>query len=1327
MEKFTGSVTNIIQDKEGYLWFTSWDGLYKFDGYEITVFGERNYQPLLDKKIATIMEHSNGQLWIGTDNNGIFIYDKKSDSFEHLTQNSESARTLDIQRITSFSEDDYGNVWIGTQGNGLVFYNISDKIFTEYTQKEFGSIFNAQLFQDLVVSVHYDANGYIWFGTMQGLGCMDIKTKEVFLLSGKEYIGVYSIYQTEDNDIWCSNMQGLFTVSFKNKSLRGEIITELLSNKKSYIKKSYSDEDRLWFMTANQIYAIDLKTKQIQDVEEFKTNTSFSAIFEDQAGVLWVGTHFGVYSLDLFKKPIQPLLNEIIDPVAAIEEIDQKIWLGTIDGKLYYEKDKTITGASNYVQHQHRFEQITGIAEYDNSTWVSTAGKGVVHLDNTSAKIIHQYTTQKEIVNLFVMSVAKSNYDNSLWIGFWDSGISYYDKELDRFASLNTGKGRELLSMPIVKIYPEKEGELWIGTRGKGLWNVKYNKDYVITDVEQFNVQTPTMNTSLISDIVEKDHKTLLVATENGLFEFIKNRKSFSQKNVPAKLLKATISSIVKTPNNKIWGTTLTNAFEWKDGNYFTYSTEDGLLNERYYNKSKKLTSKGNILLGGEKGVDMLKVPDFIENPYKVEPVISRFYLNEREIHPQEKIDAKVILKDEINKTEELFLTHDQNSFSFYLSTLNYSKGEKKVFRYILENLDKEWVQTTEDKHIISYNGLMPGKYQLKIKAANVDGIWSDEVKTLTINISPIWYKSTLAYIFYLVMFIGLITYIMMWWRRKVHKANEEKYEHLKMRDEKVEYERKVNFFTNLSHELRTPLTLVLGPIEQIAKNNTVQSALQEPLGIAYRNAQRLLRLTDQLMFLTKSQHGQMHLNIKLENTNTVIKDATDAFKHIAKRKKINYTINFLDTLQENIYLDKVMLEAVMYNILSNAFKYNVDNGGVWVNVSTVDFESIQNKLYNYTGNAPSKYSNRYLSVEIKDSGIGINKEDIEIIFDRFYQVKSNTDTGSGIGLAFSKSIIEAMKGIIYVESELSLGSKFTLYIPSDDDFYSSEEKKNESSELVSKLLYSETEKLEFVKKSNEEVVSEKVDKEELILIVEKSNEIREYIASILEKEYKIMYAENGLDAYEKMLKYYPSLVISEIYLEGLDGLQLSGKIKSGEKTKNTPIILLSSNPDTQERIKALEAGADSFIAKPFSPKHMEVRVNQLLKSRSNILSSDKTSKKTKKKTNQKAEISFEDQTRKIIERNISEAEFSVPELAKEMDMSNIQFYRKMKAETGMPPVEFVRNIRLQKALELLKTSELNISEIAYEVGFNDPQYFRKSFKKQFGQTPTQYRKPIKN
>ncbi|NME72442.1 hybrid sensor histidine kinase/response regulator transcription factor [Flammeovirga aprica] len=1327
LPNFSGSVTEVIQDKEGYIWFASWDGLYKYDGYEITVFGERDYQPLLDKKIAAIMEHSNGQIWIGTDNNGIFIFDKKTDSFEHLTQNSESARTLNIQRITSFSEDENGNVWIGTQGNGLAFYNASEKIFKAYTQRELGDLFDRQLFQDLVISVHFDPNGYVWFGTMQGLGCFNVKTEEVALLTGDDFHGVYSIYQSEQNEIWCSNTQGVFTASFEQKELKGKVVKELINNNKSYLQPSPSKENTLWFMTANNVYSIDLKTKQIELNQEYTERTGFSAIFEDRTGVLWVGTHFGVYTLDLYKKPIKPLLQKEIDPVVAIEERNGKVWIGTITGKLYYEASDKSNGLGNYVQHDYRFEQITGIVSEGNNTWVSTAGKGVYQLNSTTAKITGTYKRSDKITNSYVMSVSKSDYDESLWVGFWDAGLAYYNAETDQFVSMTKGKGRVLLNVPIIKIYPVSKNEIWLGSRGQGLWKVMYDKNFTITKIEQFNVQTPTMNTSLVSDIVEKDNQTLLVATENGLFEFIKSRNHFSQKNIPHKLLKATISSIVKTPDNKIWGTTLTNAFEWKEEQFFTYTTEDGLLNERYYNKAKKLTSKGNVLFGGEKGVDLLRVPSFKENPYPVKPIISRFDLNGNEVHPNEKINSKVVFKDVIQNIEEINLNHDQNTFSFYLSTLNYTKGDKKVFRYKMEPLDKDWKETSGDKHVISYNGLMPGNYTLKIMAANVDGEWGEEVKELKINIIPIWYRSLTAYIIYALLFVGAMAYIMVWWRKKVHTANEEKYEHLKMRDEKIEYERKVNFFTNLSHELRTPLTLVLGPIEQIAKNSTVATETQEPLGIAYRNAQRLLRLTDQLMFLTKSQHGQMRLNVKKEATEVIIKDATDAFKHIAKKKKVNYTINFLPEVQEAVYIDKVMLEAVLYNILSNAFKYNVANGGVWVNVATVEFGEVQPKFVNYKGNLPQKYSRKYLSIEVKDSGIGINKEDLEIIFDRFYQVKTKNDVGSGIGLAFAKSIIEAMKGMIYVESEPSLGSKFTLIIPSDDDFYSMEDKENESSELVSKLLYSNTEKLQFVNKANQEVEKAKVEKEELILIVEKSEEIREYIASILEKEYKIMYADNGLDAYEKVLKYYPSLVIAEIYLEGMSGLQLAEKIKSGEKTKHTPLILLSSNPDTQERIKALEAGSDSFIAKPFSPKHMEVRVNQLLKMRSNILDIDKGDQKTKKKKKQVAEVSFEDQARKIIESNISEAEFSVPELAKEMDMSNIQFYRKMKAETGMPPVEFVRNIRLQKALELLKTSELNISEIAYEVGFNDPQYFRKSFKKQFGQTPTQYRKPIKS
>ncbi|TRX63740.1 hybrid sensor histidine kinase/response regulator transcription factor [Flammeovirga kamogawensis] len=1328
LANFSGSVTNIMQDSEGYIWFATWDGLYKYDGYQLTTFGEREYKPLLDKKISAVMEHSDGTIWIGTDNNGIFIYHKSSDSFEHLTEKSESARSLGIKRITSFAEDNLGNVWIGTQGNGLGYYSKSDGIFKIYTRRNFGNHFNAQIFQDLVLSVHYDHNGYLWFGTMQGLACLNIKTFELSLLTGKPFVGVYSIYQSESNDIWCSNMQGIFIAKFQNKALSGKVVKEIENNNKSYITPSLSQKNKLWYMTSEEVYAINTINYEVNDFQKYNSKSGFSAILEDRSGTLWVGTHFGVYMLDLFQKPIYPLFSDVVDPVVAIGEANDKVWVGTITGKLYFETPN-YQNKNKWGKSSQRFEQISAIVGRNNNVWVAAVGLGIYKLDNSSGKVKKFYSRSNELMNPYIMTMALNNYDGSLWGGSWDAGLTYYSDKDDRFYDFKTGLGRELFNTPIIKILPVSDEEVWIGTRGQGLWKLQYKKGFEITKLEQFNVRTPTMNTSLISDIIEYDNNSLLVATENGLFKFLRDKKHFSQKDIPNKLAKATISSIEKEKDNTIWGTTLTYVFEWKGDEIYTYTEADGLSNERYFNNAKLYTSKGDILFGGEKGVDVLNVINFNKNPYDVTPIITNFYLKDHVIHPKELVNGQILLADRIQNLEQINLKHDQNSFGFSLSSLNYSIGDKKVFTYKLEGLDKDWITAPNGKSLITYTGLMPGNYTFVVKALNVDGkISSKEVK-LKVNISPIWYRTTLAYVIYTISLIGILFLSMVWWRRKVLQANRDKYEHLKIRDEKIEYERKVNFFTNLSHELRTPLTLVLGPIEQISKNETVDVALQEPLGIAYRNAQRLLRLTDQLMFLTKSQHGQIGLNIKEEEIKFLLKDATDAFKHIAKRKGINYTVQLpIEDEGRSIYIDKVMLEAVLYNVLSNAFKYNVNNGGVWVNASLCVYADVQPKFESYQGNTPSKYSKQYLSIEIKDSGIGINKNDLAIIFDRFYQVKSKNDTGSGIGLAFAKSIIEVMNGIIYVESEPSLGSKFTLLIPADIDFYSKEQKEKDNLEEVSKLLYSTTEKLEFNSSKETTQQEEKVEKQELVLIVEKSTDIKEYIASILGKKYKIMYATNGLEAYEKVLKYFPSLVIAEIYLEQMDGLQLSQKIKSGEKTKNMPIILLSSNPDTQERIKTLEAGADSFISKPFTSKHIEVRVEQLLKVRANLSTAVTTQNKAVDKNKMSAgqSVSFEDQARKIVEGNISEIDFSVPELAKIMDMSTIQLYRKMKTETGMPPVEFVRNIRLQKALELLKTSELNISEIAYEVGFNDPQYFRKSFKKQFGQTPTQYRKPIK-
>jgi signal transduction histidine kinase/DNA-binding response OmpR family regulator len=676
-----------------------------------------------------------------------------------------------------------------------------------------------------------------------------------------------------------------------------------------------------------------------------------------------------------------------------------------------------------------------------------------------------------------------------------------------------------------------------------------------------------------------------------------------------------------------------------------------------------------------------------------------------------------------ISFVNEIILSSDQNIFSFRFSALDYNSPQSIQYIYELEGVDKDWIFSGKRRYA-AYTNLSPGTYYFRVKSTNSDGLWVNNIRSVKVIINSPWWKTGWAFAMYLVIIvIGLIAI-----RR--FELNRTRLRHeLKMREFEAHKFREIEniksrFFANLSHEFRTPLMLIKGPIEQLRSSN-IKSDTKKIYDIIYRNTEKLHLLIDQLLELSQLEAESIPLKARKENLVTQLKGIFYSFRSIAEQK--NILIEF-ESVQETIcaWIDRDKLEKIITNILSNAFKFTPEGGMITLLVKA-------NKIGD----------EEFALVKISDTGIGIPKEKLSRIFDRFFQVDDSSGRafgGSGIGLSLVKELVDLHKWKIELESEVSRGTSFIISIPLSDNYLSDHQKvldessnhlkddNNKQNEIIDEeSSYTKTaDNLTNYFRSELElttITSEKSKTIPTMLIVEDSEDIREYIKSLLLKDYKIVEAENGETGLKVASETEPDIIISDIMMPGMDGMEFCKKIKTDLATSHIPVILLTAKVSQESKIEGFETGADDYVTKPFSSKELIVRIKNLLKQRQTL--KEKFSKEIvfqpDEVTVNYLDKEFLEKALAIAEKNILEQDFDLDKFAKKMFLSRSQLYRKLVAITGQPPGEFLRIFKLKKAANLILERKLSITQIALEVGFNSPSHFTKAFQQYFNCLPSEF------
>ncbi|WOD42869.1 hybrid sensor histidine kinase/response regulator transcription factor [Hwangdonia lutea] len=1321
------SVLSIIQDKKGFLWFGTRDGLNIFDGNEFKVFRHhsQDFGSLSNSFVKVLHEDAGGNLWVGT-LDGLNKYNKETNTFQRYTIKTEEKR-FDNFEIWSIAEDKDGFLWIGTN-LGLKKFDTKKGCFVKLS----GTHSDAVLFSTPVRALLVSSDQELWVKTTEHIGVYNLKTRGVKYYEypkgtaielNKNNVSVF--YQDKDKNIWLGFKEGL---SVLNKT---------------------TDLFEFFSLTAQKKRAV---TDHVR------------SLCEDYLGNIWIGTYNGLYILDASKKTISHVVHDEKNPNSlsqnsiykVYQDIKGDIWIGTYAGGIsYYDRSFDVFQhfSSGADQTKLNYKVVSAFIEDENNNlWIGTEGGGINVYSKKTGVFTYYKNNPKNANSLSANNVKAMIQDRAgnFWIGTHDEGLNFLNpnKSPFQFKHFKNEPHNEgsLSSNRIIALYEDEQNHIWIGTSGGGLnvLNPEANtviriKDtlglmgkliYKITKssnknelliggsngLAAININSKKISkvnylgpdNSQISDAVisiyNDTHNNLWVGTEgDGLYRYNKDTKETLKFDTTKGLPNDVIYGIVADDANHIWLSTNygLSRIHLKTYRIKNFNASDGLQSNEFNYGAYLKNKKGELLFGGANGFNIFDPEAITENTFVPPVTITEFKVNNK---PYLNISDSI---------QHITLKHNQNVFNFDFVALSFSQPDKNQYAYKLEGFDTEW-NYIGNKKSATYTNLDSGDYVFKVKASNNDGLWNEKGAAMSLTILPAPWLTWWAYLFYAVLLTTIILMVRKYSLIRIRERNELKQERLeKERIEEVN-KLKLELFTNISHDFRTPLTLILGPLERLLKRDDLDTFVRGQHEIMYRNASTLMELINQLLDFRKNESGKLLLRASKNNIVPFVNEIKLAFNELARAKDIDFTLTSREQDIE-VWFDQTKLKKIIFNLLSNAFKFTPNGGRITIEIS----------ISEKTKNLKTK---RWVKLKVTDNGRGISKANKKFIFDRFYQLGERS--GTGIGLSLTKNLVELHKGSIKVKSSENKGTAFSVKLPLGHAHL------NKVQMVETKVLSEENktfniEKAAYVDKSIVEQQEQKpietmpLDKSlSTILIVEDNVEVRTFIKSIFLKSYNVLDAENGVKAIEIAKSYDIDLIISDVMMPVMNGMELCDKIKSNIKTSHIPVILLTAKTSQENQKSGFQLGADAYITKPFDAHILEVRVVNLLKSRKNLINKFKKDiiLQPKELTVTSADEKFLKKAIRIVESNISNPEFSIASFIDEMGTSRSVLYRKLKALTDQSISEFIKTIKLKRAGQLISKSDMNISEIAYDLGFNDLKHFRKSFKKQFNVLPSQYR-----
>ena len=1356
----------IHRDREGYIWFGTFNGLNRFDGTNVTQYLAEEYAGLQDDFIQALEEDSQGNIWIGTFSGGLAKYERQTDSFLTYLHVPQDKASISSNQVFSLLIDSSNRLWIGTDV-GLDCLNLGTGEFSHYIHQPetYGS-----LTRGIVSSIYEDKQGEIWVGTQSGLNRW-ISSSASFerfehVPDDPTSLGfpyVKGIYEDKYLNLWVATWGGGVSILDKTTNTFSSISTKGRKGKSlshnAVLNVIGDGENQIFLATeGGGLNVIDILTKEVtiylpdlSDPGSLSSNSIHSLCYSDEDGILWIGGyHAGVNFFSKWDKPFQLYrarqggLND--NHIVSIEEdLDGNIWIGT-DGSginILDPKSQRFSYLNEHPELSGRVGNNTILSlmcDQDNQMWVGTYNGGLSLISADRKRITsfhHDPQDPSSLSDERVNSIYQDKQGN-IWVGTMRGGLNLLNREegtFERFQHdpddpesisndfiygvfedrlgrilVQTGAGLEILDVPSrtfsrfadlfqmdfnvpIDVYEDRQGNFWIGSLERGIFQIARDGE-TVTQISEAD----GLPSNSIMGILEDEQGSMWVSTHRGLCKI--------------------------QPNGDSGGDML----------IFQYSAEDGLQGSEFKRGAACLLKSGEMVFAGQNGFNLFNPVSIRHNPFVPPVVLTDLKLFNQSV----SFSQGNTLSAPIDEADMISLAHDESVITFEFAALNYLLPEKNQYAYQLENFEESW-NYVDRRQSATYTNLDPGEYVFRVKASNNDGIWNETGTSILVLVSPPWWELTFVRILGGILFLllGVTSF-----RIRTHQLERSKkiLEHkvsvrtkdlleanrvIEERQQEIvsqnkaltrnnqelatkstEIERmskeirqlneaKIRFFTNVSHELRTPLNLIVWPLEELLRDQKFKEE-HDRLSLIQQNAHKLIQLINQLLDFRKVEAGTLKLSASKVEVRTEIRRIVLSFGEWSRKKQVSLAFGELDHIETCLDVDK--FDKILSNLLSNALKYTDEGGTIRVNVQK-----------------ESRGAALILSVE--DDGKGMDQEELTHIFERFYEGQSSGFPGSGIGLSLVKELVELHGGRVWAESRPGAGSAFYVSLPVTEDC------REEASLTLQQTELSPISESAMLRASDQDP-NQNSDTQPLILLVEDQEDILSYMRARLSNSYRILTASNGVEALKVVEESHPELVVCDVMMPEMDGLEFCRRVKSQESISHIPVLMATAKGSEEDLLEGYQQGADDYLIKPYSLDVLRMKIRNILFSRQRL--KEQFAKGSQDLPSQLHVNQLDEEfLRKAIEAvnaHLDDSTFGVEDFSEYFHMSRRNVLRKLKAITGLSINEFIRHTRLKKAYQMLQTESLNISEVAYSVGFTDPKYFSQCFKAQFGVLPSKVR-----
>lgn len=1317
-------ITALCQDSLGYLWIGTPRGLNRYNGYEVVQFfhDREDALSLNNDFINSLFLDKDNQLWVGT-MGGLNRFDFETNRFIRYSFDQTNALY-----VLCIQQDQSGELYVGTNlGLGKVLQDKKKIILLSDDLKE----------KALVRAIHVDKEQNIWVGFDYGKGLAryDKQQNRLHFFVNKEASedgnSVYCIYQGPRHQLWLGTQRGISLFNPREEAfLPGAQLKGLHDSLSHYPVCFISDYAplKLWIGTEEAgLFAYDLFSDSISHFSQHDEISQLSSdlltsFLKDQDGNIWVGTFNHGLNVHLkYRKKFNP------DPFLA--QITQ--------GK-----------------HVSSF-----LEDSKHNLYIATRGHGLLYVDREKRQVKHYTQNAGDSTGLLDNRIRKLMIDahDRIWIGL-HTGLQVYDPSSDKFTDLSV----YVKNSDVVELLEFPNGEILAGTTRFGVLKFDINLNFK----GQFDIPFPAEN--VVQIVRHSNGKVYFAAYYNSIYEYDAGKNTFRnlgqicKKNavdlqytitafedsghdlyfgtygrglihydpdtdqcqvydVHDGLPSNDILSILEDDEGHLWLSTSfgLSEFDPKEKKFINYYSYDGINGDQFHENAGMKDHEGNFYFGGNFGMTFFNPLHIFQNPQPPQMVIEDLKVMNQSLTP----DGSTLPKS-IALTEEITLDHRQQIFSIDFLAFDYTAPQKIRYAYKLEGLEKHWNEIDRVRRA-SYSNLEPGTYHFLLKARNSDGVWNEIPKKLTIHIKSSPWTSIYARIAYVILLAGIIMLVFRFILRMKLMKRELDFEHREREREHAMHQMKLNFFTNISHELRTPLTLIGSPLELIKNDELLSPTSKEYMSVISRNVERLYRLLNQLLDFRKLEYDALKLQVKSGDILALIQKAREYFDFHIKQKQISLSIH-ADVEKKIILMDQDKVEKMMYNLLSNAIKFTPSGQHIDIFIKETDFQAVREYYPDFYSKV-LRTDSSFIEITVRNEGSGIKKEALPRLFDRFSGVRGNTIQKEtcdsiGIGLNLTKRMAELHKGGIRAESKLNEWTAVSFVLPADKTVYNENEIVKDDIPPIPDMEITDNDLASF-SLSDDQTSSIPVNKKKL-LVVEDDPDFAAFLQKVLVEDFQVLLSDNGERGLAIIKEEFPDLIISDVMMSEMSGMELACKLKNDEEICHIPMILLTAKSSLNDQIEGLNTGADAYITKPFSVHHLLAQIHNLLENRAKLHAIFSVGLLPSKDSKELSSLDekFLHRFEELLNQHIENPQFNINFIATEMGFSRSSFYRKFVGLTGSAPHQYVKKFRLRKAAELIREGNLSLTEISDLIGFSAPSNFSSSFKKEFGVSPKEFK-----